>query len=88
MSQDHPYSVRRLLSMIRSHDFSTECDSDGEDKKTCEPLNARAYQRIKKALAQRREQRDAEYDPLFDEEKAEFNVCDVAILQDEVRHLR
>ena len=54
---------------------------------TCEPFICRAYRRTREVLTQRRDQRDADYDPLFDEEKAEFHVCDVAILREELRHL-
>jgi hypothetical protein len=87
MTWQRPYSVKRLLCMIRAHNFGAEHDYDGNDETTGEPLVCRAYRRVKAALAQRREQRDANYDPMFDEEMAEFHVCDVAILREELRHL-
>jgi DNA polymerase-1 len=63
--------------------------ADGRNRTVLWPftLVCRAYRRIKEALAQRREQRDADYDPLFDEEMAEFRVCHVAILREELRYL-
>jgi hypothetical protein len=83
MAWQRTYSVNRLLRMVRSHDFNVEHDYDGEDEETGKPLVCRAYQRIREALVQRR----VDYDPLFDEEKAEFHVCDVAMLWDELRQL-
>jgi hypothetical protein len=88
MSKHHPYSVPRLLNMIRGHDFSAQHDFEfGEDYETGEPHIARAWRRVREVLRVRREERDFGYEPQLDEEKAEFHVCDIALLWDELRHL-
>jgi hypothetical protein len=73
MTWQRPYSIKRLLRMIRGHDWSARTDfDDWEDDGG--PYIARAHRRAMDVLTQRREQRDAKYEPLRDEVFGSFQI--------------
>jgi hypothetical protein len=80
MSWEIPYRVNRLINMVLRWSFDGDRLEQLDDSKTGEPFVFRALRRVKDVLKKRREDRPADYDPIFDDELAEFHINDIAIL--------
>jgi hypothetical protein len=74
-----PYSRTRFQRYLDTK--NDHSDYEQLEENNGEPSLARAHRRIKQALRARRDRRSSGYDPIFDTERIEFHVNDVALLQ-------
>ena len=81
-----PYSIERLTRLCRTWDFRSEAE-DLPDEPNGEPRVALACRRLMERIRNRRDDRDATYEPWADDSLAEFRVSDVSIILDEYRRL-
>jgi len=82
-----PYSIKRLLRMVRDLVFVNETHELGEDSETCEPIIARAERRIDEMLAARRETRPVNYDPVRDQDPLIAEIAIIMIRYKELERL-
>jgi hypothetical protein len=81
-----PYSIERLTRLCRTWDFLSDAE-DLPDEPNGEPRVALACRRLMEWIRNRRDDRDATYEPWEDDSLAEFRVSDVSIILDEYRRL-
>jgi hypothetical protein len=71
-----PYSIKRLLRLCRTWNFQSDAE-DLPDEPNGEPRLALAFRRLMEWMRDRRDGRDATYEPWADDSFAEFRVSDV-----------